>query len=185
MIKQYSAKLIYLMLLLALTGCRQAPTPCTLSKNQRTQYLQQMQSWQITGRISVTRGQENTTASFTWQQTNEHYKIHFYSAFSSDTLTIVGDKHSFKATSNADASDLALEHIPFQHLSQWLKGNLATTNIIKESYDRYNQLQTLQQDGWLIEYQSYANTSPVSLPEKMTLSDGTTKTKLIIKNWQK
>ncbi len=184
MIRQHSC-LTYLFLLLALTGCRQAPTPCTLSLAKRTQYLQQMQAWQITGRISTTYRGENTTASFTWQQNNERYHIHFYSAFSTDTLTIVGDDKSFKATTNADANDLALEHIPFQHLSQWLKGNVAATDVTKKSYDRYNQLQTLQQSGWVIEYQSYANTPPVSLPEKMTLTDGTTKAKVIIKNWQK
>lgn len=170
-----------------LVGCMQPAAPrCTLAKEKRLQLLHQMHCWTIEGRIAINDPQQNITASFKWQQQQENFNVRFYSAFSSDSVTIAGNQTQFKVVASS-GDDVQLEkNLPLPQLSAWLKGMVATmTTATKTTYDRYNQLQTLQQDGWLIEYQNYLDLSPVSLPEKLTITDGQIKAKILIKNWQK
>lgn len=187
----FKHKFLYTLLsVILLTGCMQAPRPQKIVPlEKRTQYLQQLQHWQATGRIAISDTQENINAAFTWKQDADKFHVHFSSPFSTDTVTITGDANNFKivATSGNTDDDVQLEkQLPLLQMSAWLKGLAAINSspvIIK--YDRCNQLQTLQQDGWLIEYQNYAATEPISLPEKLTITDGNTKAKLLVKNWQK
>lgn len=183
-------KITYIcVLLLALTGCVKTPCPQKkLSKETRAQYQQQMQHWQAHGRIAIQKADQNINASFDWEQNTDNYRIHFFSPFSSETLTIIGDAQQFKViTQNIDNRDVQLEkNLPFSELSSWLKGMPAKSSEPNQAaYDSYNQLTNLQQGGWLIEYQEYEEIEPISLPTKLKIRKGTTYAKLVIKNWQK
>ncbi len=184
-------KNIFLILTCALTlsiaGCMQ---PLNINKaatkQDRLHCLQQMQNWHATGRLAIQDPTQSQTASFQWQQKGPAYEVYIYSPFSTQSVTIAGDANSRRVRASNGVSDpeLALdEHLPLAQLGYWAKGiptpNSTPTNIV---YDEYNQLQKLQQDGWNIEYQKYRPSSPASLPEKITLTDGSTKVKLIIKH---
>ncbi|HSX20284.1 MAG TPA: lipoprotein insertase outer membrane protein LolB [Gammaproteobacteria bacterium] len=183
--------IVFYILLLTLTGCMQpkmGPQPI-LSKEKRVQYLQEMRQWQASGRIAITRGTENINASFTWKQDGKKYNIVFSSPFSSETVTVVGDdkQHKVLSCDDEDDEDMQLEQdLPFAQMAAWIKGAISPTSTPQIiTYDRYNQIRTLQQDGWSLEFQTYTDCRPVSLPERMTITDGKTKAKLLIKNWQK
>ena len=78
------------------------------------------------------------------EQNKNNYKVHFYSPFSNQTLTITGNKQNFKvtATDPEAANALALEkQLPFVQLRAWLLG-LPAVGDYKASYDAYNQLKT-------------------------------------------
>ncbi len=171
-----------------LVGCLQTPNApsCKLPKYKRLEYLQQLSCWEVTGRIAIDNSQEHITASFKWQQTQDQFNVHFYSPYSSDTITIAGNQQQFKVIASSSPDVQLEQNLPLPQLSSWLKGMATSISTPANiSYDRYNQLQTLQQDGWLIEYQNYADLAPVSLPEKLTITDGQIKAKILIKNWQK
>jgi outer membrane lipoprotein LolB len=174
------------ILTLFIAGCMQRPDPnAIVSKQSRIQCLQQMQNWKAEGRVAIQDATQSQTASFKWQQNCQQYKVYIYSPFSTQSVTITGDATSRRVLAANGLSDpeLALdEHLPLAQLGYWAKG-LPTPNstptVLK--YDSHNQLQQLQQDGWQIEYQKYQPCVPVSLPEKLTLTDGTTKVKLVIR----
>lgn len=182
---KYLSNSLILIIVLVLSGCmHKAPTP-KLSQATRVQYIQKMNCWHIKGRIAITRNDENLTASFTWAQNKDNYKVHFYSPFSNQTLTITGNKQNFKvtATDQEAANALALEQqLPFVQLRAWLLG-LPAAGDYNASYDAYNQLETLQQDGWAIKYQSYMPRNPVSMPAKLTLEQTNMHVKIVIKSW--
>jgi outer membrane lipoprotein LolB len=164
----------------------QRPEPKTVvSKQARIQCLQQIPNWQAEGRVAIQDATQSQTASFKWQQNGSQYKVYIYSPFSTQSATIAGDATSRRVLASNGLSDpeLALdEHLPLEQLGYWARG-LPTPNssptLLK--YDSFNQLQHLQQDDWQIEYQKYQSCVPVSLPEKLTLTDGTTKVKLVIR----
>lgn len=170
-----------------MTGCMQRPDLNTIvSKQARLQCLQQMQNWQAEGRVAIQDANQSQTASFKWQQNYQQYKVYIYSPFSTQSVTITGDATYRRVLESNGVSDseLALdEHLPLAQLSYWAKGMPAPNSVPTAlKYDAYNQLQQLRQDSWEIEYQKYQACAPVSLPEKLTLTDGTTKVKLFIRH---
>lgn len=176
---------LILLIILSFSACKPIPK---LSKDKRNQYLTNMQVWQAEGRISITNATENITANFNWQQNNAKYQIHFYSPYSTETMTVIGENSQHKViASNADGKEeVTLEqNLPFMQLSYWLKGIFAPNSTVQQiCYDEYNQISKLQQDDWSIEYQSYLMIRPASLPTKLTITDGVTKAKLIVKDWK-
>lgn len=164
----------------------QRPDPNAIVSTQtREQYLQQMQNWHAEGRVAIQDASQSQTASFQWQQNDQKYEVYLYSPFSTQSVTIAGDATSRRilAANGVSNPELELdEHLPLAQLGYWAKG-LPTPNSTPTAikYDVRNQLQHLDQDGWQIQYQKYQNYCSISLPEKLTLTDGTTKVKLFIK----
>ena len=178
--------------MLLLNGCaQQAPTPQAkiCDKQARRQYLQQLQQWQVDGRIGITEATRNVNAGFTWEQNGNIYKIKFCSPYTTETLTVTGNDNQFKVqdcNGEADPEIQLEQNLPFAQMGSWLKGIPAPSSTPQiASYDADHQLKTLQQDGWTIEYQSYLPDCPTNMPGRMTIYNDTTKTKLLIKNWQK
>lgn len=161
--------------------------PSKLVDNQTNmRYLQSMLHWSANGKIAISREQENLTASFTWEQKEDQYHIHFYSPFSTDTVTINGIGQQFTALSqNNDDTDLLMEQeLPFAQLGAWLKGLVyAGSNPQTTEYNSCGQLKLLWQDGWLVEYATYDVYQSILLPKKITISKGALRAKILIKNW--
>jgi outer membrane lipoprotein LolB len=188
MLKQRFNLICSIVLLALLGGCMQpSKQPNTMSKQARSNYLQHLQHWQANGRVSIRTAEDNINASFTWRQDLDKYHTHFYSAFSNESLTIQGDQQHITAVTNNGEQDQEVkieQNLPLAQLAFWLKG-MPTPNSKPQSikYDAQNQLLNLIQDGWTIEYQSYSANGPITLPEKLTATDGNTKVKLLIRKW--
>ncbi len=184
--------------LLSLVGCQQQPkTIPTLSLATREQILNDMQNWQLSGKIGIRHEHSGHNISFEWRQRKSKYYLYLYSPLASESAKINGspngatlvtvDRQEYSAPS---AERLIYEHLgwdmPVSKLVYWIRGMPAPTSGAKSSnYDQYNQLRSLQQDGWLIEYQSYLPISPVTLPEKITVTNNKISLKIIIRDWKK
>jgi outer membrane lipoprotein LolB len=174
------------ILVLCLTGCMQQPRATAIvSKQARLQCLQQMQVWQAEGRVSIQNKQQAQTASYKWQQNYQNYRAYFYSPFSNQSLTLSGNATEVKVESvqGMSADEIELEqNLPLAQLGYWAKGMPAPNSQPQlAQYDACNQLQKLQQDGWTVEYQSYAPGESISLPEKIAMQKEQIKVKLTIK----
>lgn len=184
--------------LLSLVACVQQPRSIpTLPLAAREQILADMQSWKINGKLGLRFQHTGHNISFEWRQSKDKYYLYLYSPLASESAKINGsqagatlvtvDRQEYSAPS---AERLIFEHLgydfPVTKLVYWIKGTAAPTSGSKyANYDQFNQLQSLQQDGWLIEYQSYHAISPVTLPEKMVISNGKITVKIIIRDWKK
>src|SRR5690349_4704386 len=82
------------------SGCKQThPIAPITTKQERVAYLLALQCWRAEGRLSI-QANETINASFTWQQNGDKYRLHFYSAFSSESLTIEGNGDQITAVVN-------------------------------------------------------------------------------------
>lgn len=183
---KFFLKACSIILVFSLTGCMQQPRPTTIiSKQARLQYLEKIQIWQAEGRLSIQNQNQVQTASYKWQQNKQNFRAYFFSPFANQSLTLKGDAKAIEveAVHGMNEDEVELEQsLPLAQLGYWAKGMPAPTSTPQQlQYDSCNQLIKLQQDGWLIEYQSYAPKTPVSLPEKMTLRTEHIKVKLTIK----
>lgn len=183
--------LTFIIVFLTVTqiGCKQLATPINFDDpNARNLYLHNLRCWEANGRVSIQNNQDTVTASFVWLQENEQYNLHFYSALSSESVTIYGNQQGITNIVNngETAQDLSLEqNLPLAQLVFWLKGLPAIgSKPRKATYNNKQQLLNLEQDGWHIEYQEYRTYDAISLPRKIILQNHNTKAKLFIKQWQ-
>lgn len=189
----------YLLLagcLLALTGCMQTPRPLpVLSPQVRSTYLNQMQAWQFTGRAAISNANQGYNLSMEWQQRQQKYQLDFWGPLAAGSAQIIGEPGKVSLTTSdgqsftdTDPEKLIFEHLgwdlPLHGLVYWIKGQAAPNSApTLKKFDRYNQLQTLEQDGWHIDYQSYVAYDEFSLPEKLTISQGNVKLRIKINEW--
>ena len=180
-----------------LSGCAQLPQEIPkLSPQLRSKYLNQLQTWQATGKVGVSDQHQGHNVSLEWQQDQTKYNIHFWGPFASGSARIIGKPGQVTLTTSegqkftgTEPESLMFENLgwdlPFNGLTYWIKGMSSPYSApTLKKFDQYNQLQTLQQDGWLIDYQSYTVYGKITLPEKINLTNGKLKIKLIIKEWQ-
>lgn len=182
--------LIFIVIILTVTqiGCKQPIAPINFDDpNTRNLYLHNLRCWEASGRVSIQSNQHTLTASFVWLQENEQYNLHFYSPLSSETVTIYGNQQGITSVVNngETAQDLSLEeNLPLTQLIFWLKGlPYISSKPQKANYNNKQQLQSLEQDGWYLEYQEYKTYDAISLPSKIILQNNNTKAKLFIKQW--
>lgn len=198
--KVYSFLAISLCLssLLAISGCTQPPREIPqLSRAARENYLNHMRQWELTARLGIRNKDQGQNLSVDWQQDNDHFKLYLYSPLAIDNATIKGKPGSVSLTMSdgnhytaENPEKLVLDHLgwnlPFTGLEYWIKGMPAPhstpTNV---KYDSYNQLRSLQQDGWCIEFEEYSVHQNITLPEKITLINNNVKLKVIINRWKK
>lgn len=189
-------KTLIFLSVLVLAGCvQQAPKNIPrLSLEARTKYLTNMQHWQANGKVGISSNTEAQNLSIEWQQTKQNYNLYLFSPFSTESARI--NNHSGKVVlTTADGTftgnnldELAAQHlnwqVPFSGLAYWIKGIPSPHSIVGRAvYDQYNQLKLLKQDGWLIEYCKYTVLPRITLPDKITLTNGKLKIKVIVHKW--
>lgn len=184
--------------ILSLTGCTQITQQLpTLTHEARATHFSNMQKWSVNAKVAVRTKDDGENLNMHWQQNGAKYNIRFYSPFSTDAATLSGDATLAKLEmsdgeiyKDSDPNGLLQQHLgwslPFSRLSYWIKGQVAPQSTPTDTkFDKYNQLQSLQQDGWLIEYQEYRVMHGCTLPGKIALQKDGTTIKLYINDWKK
>lgn len=73
--------------------------------------------------------------------------------------------------------------LPLTGLADWAIGRPATREIQAITWDEQGHLSTLNQDGWQIEYQQYAENNGYFLPSKIVLRNNKVYLKLLVETW--
>ena len=73
---------------------------------------------------------------------------------------------------------------PLGSLRYWIQGVPDPASPAKEKVDPQQQrLQSLEQDGWQIDYTGYMPSGGVSLPAKLTLQRAGVRVRLVVDGW--
>ena len=74
--------------------------------------------------------------------------------------------------------------LPVSHLLWWVRGLPAPDSKSRLTLDGDSHLARLEQDGWNVEYSSYAQQDGYWLPERLKLHGQDLDVTLVIKSWQ-
>lgn len=193
--------LVLFGLMLVFAGCASLPAtkiePSTAAQKLRTQHLQQLASieqFSMQGRIGVQTNGKGFSGSLQWQHTNTEDNIDLYSPLGSqvasikktpDQVTLTDS--SGKRFSAADAETLTQEtlgwKLPLTGLSEWSIGRPTQSTIQSSSWNEQGLLTNLDQDGWKIEYDNYAQQGAYMLPGKIFLKSDQLNLKLLVEKW--
>lgn len=158
--------------------------------------VRQVADWQCIGRIAIRTETEGGTVNLNWQQAGETAKIVLNAPLNQGTVELVGRPDMMlitdsaghrQLTSNPEASieQLTGWKIPITALPDWIRGLPHDKNAMIQLNEN-GWLQTLSDDGWLIDYESYMPVTGQNLdmPRKITVSRNDIRLRLVVESWQ-
>lgn len=193
------ARLVQLLLLLFATGCAIQPpisdTALSSAWQQNKLKLEQIHNWNLSGRIAILLQKDNSSASLSWQQSEQDYVIRIIGPFGRGTLELEGNREGVTMRDadnqllHARDPETLLEdylgwQVPLTGLHFWIRGlpdpNVEIKTLVLDAQSRISEL---AQADWQISYGRYMQTDELSLPQKLELQNQQLKVKVFIKQW--
>ncbi len=192
--------------LLLLGACSTPPAKpgdaMSVSWGKQQSLLEQIQQWDISGRIAVQTSDTGGQADFSWQQSTSEYRIRLQAPLGAGTTWIEGDVHgvvvrtsSGESLADSDVDSLLYQingwPLPVSGLYYWVRGIPSPASSHRVTLWHDNAMpEVIEQDGWRIEFRSHNRVNGMLLPRKLFISrlneeDGQqVDVRLIIRQWE-
>jgi outer membrane lipoprotein LolB len=189
--------LIALLAGCAATGSREAvqgegsSQQWALNKNR----LSQIDGWEINGKVGIRAPKDSGSGTLYWLQRQDYYDIRLSGPLGRGAVRLTGRpaQASLEVANQgryeAASAEALLEQqvgwkLPVSHLVWWVRGLPAPDSKSRLTLDGQSRLATLSQDGWTVDYLSYAEQNGYMLPERIKLHGQDLDVTLVIKDWQ-
>ena len=181
-----------------LAACATTRGPMTTTTDaqwaDRQDRLQALEEWELRGRISLSTKDDALSGTLTWRQLFGDMDFRFRGPLGIGGMRIVGDEHQLRVkTSSGDEFYLTdpvvdLErrfgwHVPLYSMRHWVLGVPATGSESRQQLDGAGRLKSLDQDGWVVNYDSYRDAGAEQLPRKLIMENGDISIRLIVDRW--
>ncbi len=197
------ARALLLLSLVVLAGCaaKSVDTGEPVSdevKEQRWQThrerLEQLQQWQLIGRLNLRVPRESGTMSIDWQQQLQQYSLVLDGPLGSTIASITGSDAGVSVTVSNEtrygSSPEDLLHaltgwqFPVSFLKYWVVGLPAPGGEAQIALGNQGYPERIEQSGWRIAYQKRSPADGLHLPTRLTISSGDIRLSLIVSNWR-
>jgi outer membrane lipoprotein LolB len=158
--------------------------------------LQARAHFELQGRVAVAAGNEGFNANLRWLQDGDHSQLTLEGPLGvggaqvsaqGNNLTLVTSRGE-RIESDAAHAELQARlgfDPPLSALRYWVLGVPEPGQPATEALDSAQQrLSGLTQDGWHVDYVSYASANGEPLPAKLTLQRDTVRVKLLVDSWK-
>ena len=191
-----------LLLVILVSGCATTPKepelPLELRQilwEARYKELQQMNHWQLMGRLGLRVPDQSGSMSVEWLQNQQDFTVYLDGPLGQSLAKIVSNgqgivveadgKRYQGRTPEALLFSLTGWQLPVSYLRFWIQG-VPVPGIQETSMqlDNKGQLSHLQQAGWTIDYLEYQSQSPVSLPGRIRVKKDDVQMTLVARRWQ-
>lgn len=190
------------LLLLVLCSCAVSPPqpspdadPAAL-RAEREARVQAIRDWSFNGRVAV-RGPEVDPRSvrMRWEARGDLHSIGFMSPLGQRVAELeFGDNGATlrlpkEEPRHAGSAEMLLDEAlgwtpPVRSLVYWVRGLPRPEGSRgREMDDEHGRLVLLEQDGWLVEFGRWEQTSGLELPRRLTLSHPRLQVRLIVDDW--
>lgn len=161
----------------------------------RRQALQQLQAWQLSGRISVTDGTENWHARMNWAQFPRGYEIRLRGPLGRGELRLIGAPEGVMLDAGRDRLEYAADpetllyahtgtHMPVEALRWWIRGIPVPQRDGRTQLDPYGRLARLIDAGWDVEYKDYVQVAGLDLPRRLFIHKGDIEVRVVVDEWR-
>ncbi|WP_019616121.1 lipoprotein insertase outer membrane protein LolB [Psychromonas ossibalaenae] len=191
-------RFLFFCFIFILSGCAQIPVddaPKNDSWSQHQRQLQNLNNWQLSGKLAFITPEERISLNLFWQQSDQEFQITLTNFVGLSVLDVKKDRSETKIifdgkTYYGDDTETLIKQlsgfvIPIDVLQQWIKGN--PTDAVYQLNEN-NQLLSLNgQDkhniNWSIDYADYKTTQHINLPHKLQLKRPNLRLKFAINKW--
>jgi outer membrane lipoprotein LolB len=175
--------------LLLVTAC--APLPVREGLASVSRVVQP--AFLIEGRLSATDGRDAASGRFEWAHAPAHDRLTLFSPLGQIVARLDGDPSGASLLSadgsRRDAADvdtllpavLGIE-LPAARLPRWVQGAPDTDAEVRAADEAGRPLLIIDQ-GWRIDYLGYADHTAAALPQRLDISRGDARVRLISDSW--
>lgn len=161
----------------------------------RVPALAALDSWRLSGRVSVSNDTESWQASLYWRQRGAGYDAVLTGPLGQGAVELRGDGQSVElqmpdGSKVYDQSAQALVaarlgwQLPLDALQYWVRGIAAPGESELLAFSANGECLSLRQFDWLVEYKHYAEVQGVVVPSKLFLSKAEWQVRLVIDEWR-
>ncbi|MDB6043170.1 MAG: outer rane lipoprotein LolB [Gammaproteobacteria bacterium] len=192
------SRLLWIVAVAALAGCRTVPVhppPATQSWEARRPELQARDRFGLKGRVAVATGKDGFNAGLRWTQEGALSHVALEGPFGAGGVQITAEgptlsvvtSHGEHLDSDAARAELGSRlgfEPPLSSLRYWILGVPDPAQPAQEAVDQQQQrLQSLQQNGWQIDYSGYMPVGSEWLPARMTLQRAGVRVRVVVDGW--
>ena len=178
-----------------LSGCAHVPVDQDdFSYPERQSYLQQLDGWDMRGRIAIDTGEQAFQGTFRWQQLADSLDLVVRGPLGAGVLQIAGPSDRLIVRARGETWELANPEtelsallgwwLPVRSFSAWLLGLPDPMFAAETSFGPDDTLQLLEQRLWTLNYQSYQLADGVSLPRRIDLTHRDLELRVTVDRWQ-
>jgi len=165
-----------------LSGCSTLAPPAEENSDwaRQREQLQNLDSWELRGRVNVRYDNDSHTPNINWLQQNVEYHIRLWGTLNAGSTLIVGSpdyvtlENGGETRSANSPEELILQQLgyelPVSQLNYWIKGLPAPDSEFQLSFNELNQLTTIEQAEWTINLSDMRQYGPISLPRRVDLT---------------
>ncbi|TAK79297.1 MAG: outer membrane lipoprotein LolB [Gammaproteobacteria bacterium] len=195
MISYIKKSLGCLLIAVTLTSCTtMAPPPTSVSWQNRQLALNQLQQWQLNGKVGIQTAQNAGSANLSWiEDKQHHYTLSLTGPLGTGGLKLTGQpglvilETSDGKRYTAQTPEQLIESgwdLPLTPLYYWIRGIPVPDVPSHRQFDTDHRLNTLTQYQAQIQYLSYTHVGQVELPNKIFITSPRVKIKIIIYEWK-
>lgn len=137
-------------------------------------------TWQLQGRVNARYKNESHTPRIRWQQNDSEYSIRLWGTLNVGATLIEGQpgfvtfEQGSETRTASSPEQLILEQLgyelPVSQLNYWIKGLPTPDEEHQMVLGEFNQLLSLEQSGWTMNYEDYRLFGSYSLPRRIEMS---------------
>ena len=154
-----------------------------------------LDGWQISGKVGIRAPKDSGSGTLFWLQRQDYYDIRLSGPLGRGAARLTGREGNVllevanQGRYQAESPEALLEEqlgwrLPISHLLWWVRGLPAPGSKSRVTLDASSHLAQLEQDGWQLQYLSYAEQNGYTLPERIKLHGRDLDITLVIKDWQ-
>lgn len=159
------------------------------------QRISLVDAWQINGKVGIRAPQDSGSGTLFWLQRQDYFDIRLSGPLGRGAARLTGRPGDIQlevanqGRYQAESAEQLLReqlglNLPVSHLFWWIRGLPSPDSKSRLNLDSQSHLAQLQQDGWHVEFLSYAEQNGFWLPERIKLSGYDLQVTLVIKDWQ-
>lgn len=198
MIRLSRAALILAALMVAACSTLRGRAPSGVADEgawqRHTAQLATLSDWELYGRVGFINGKDSGSGSLDWRQQGSESSLDFHGPLGAGAVHIEGDASAMHVKTSrgddfvttdpeADLGERLHQPLPVLSLRYWILGLADPEVPFTKSNDVHGELTSLDQSGWHVEYQEYAEVQGYGLPTRLTLERGPVRIKVAVSDW--
>lgn len=159
------------------------------------QAMLQLQRFTLEGRLGYRNGEGGVNANFVWTNDAEDFVLKLSGPFGAGAVQIrfkdghlsLDNQQTENFTEWMSPAEVLYEHtglqLPVNAFPYWVTGIPVPGLEYRSQLNEQQVLQTLEQDGWTLQYTRYAQVGKHLLPDRITLTRDDIRIRLVIDQW--
>src|SRR6056297_1552561 len=162
---------------------------------ERREMLQEIEEFRMEGRLSLNTGRRGYSGTVSWEQNDDIVDFRFRGPFGFGGFRIHGDPEQLRVKTTAGDEFLLTDpekemndrfgwSLPVHSMRYWILGVSDPGLPAAEVPDEAGLLESVEQAGWAVYYDSYGEAEGLVLPRRLDMERGDVRIRVMTDRWE-